>query len=169
MSTTFYAAIDIDAPDTTVRRLTCEVIGVMGEWTGYAKAYGIADAHKVVCSNLLCQQYGPTIDEVTDAPEVNVGRLNDAMILEALGYPTEDGDLSGADTAEAFLGRVLVALAISPEDEGMPMRELVGNERLFGCRETHMGRRPGYLQDVLGRLRDLAETCRNRGVDVHWA
>ncbi|ABW14381.1 hypothetical protein Franean1_5018 [Parafrankia sp. EAN1pec] len=69
-------------------------------------------------------------------------------------------------SAEDFAGRVLTALALSPDDEGMPGTDEYGAR---GARWVECGRRPGYLQDTLGRLRSLAEAARTHDLTITWA
>jgi hypothetical protein len=157
MSITFFA----EAPADRVRtfRLTCEILGVLGEWTGAANAYGEADAHALVCTGDLCSQYGADVDEITDEPApVNVCNNNGAQLLAALGYVDDEG----SDDAEGFLGRVLLALAIMPTDEGMPVYAIASN--IIDC-----GRPAGYLEARLAELRQLATECAACGVAVAWS
>lgn len=97
-----------------------------------------------------------------EAPEINVANGNARIILDALGFP--DGDLCGAATGQDFLGRVLMARAIAPADEGMLAHAVVPGSRMTDC-----GRRPGYLQDKLDRLQQVAEWAINCDRDVVWA
>lgn len=99
-------------------------------------------------------------ETIIESGDVNMANANAAFVLDSLGLPTDD--LSGGLPADDFLGRVLMALAIAPEDEGRPGYQVA--ERLFDC-----GRRPGYLQDQLGALRELAEQCTPLGAEVAWA
>lgn len=113
------------------------------------------------------------------APAVNVLQAEALAVLGALGYPVapatpegRDGDvfaavdLAGIEDAAAFEGRVAVALALAPVDEGMPAYDDTqpGGPRWHGC-----GRRPGYLQEKLVALAELARWCAERGRAVHWA
>jgi hypothetical protein len=88
-------------------------------------------------------------------------------ILSALGLkPAEalDGgsDLIGECSAEDFLGRVLLALAEQPEDEGMPSYE--------SHPRWNVGARPaGYMQRHLHELHALAQYCREQDMIVAWA
>lgn len=110
--------------------------------------------------------YGATIILVTtdgdDAPEVNMSNANARILLDLLGFGTEEvcGDCSAAD----FLGRVLVAAALSPADEGMPAYTAAGNPRMVEC-----GRRAGYIPAQLDQLRVVAEWAAAQGRDVQWA
>ncbi|MFE1478596.1 hypothetical protein ACFW6N_32690 [Streptomyces cyaneofuscatus] len=67
---------------------------------------------------------------------------------------------AGRLPAGDFLGRVLVALALTPEDSGVDG---------YWSGRIHMGgRRAGYLQRRLAELRDLAQWCADHGRDVTW-
>lgn len=169
MSVTFAVATSNDA--IRVFRLTCEVFGVLGDWTGIENAYSEAKAHALVCTDSLCASYGADVDEVSDLPaEINMANANATRVLEALGYLTDDQDLSGTDDAESFLGRVLIALAVAPVDEGVPARELVTAEQLIGGgRQIDCGRPAGYLQTHLEHLHELAQEALAAGQAVTWA
>ena len=121
------------------------------------------------------QMSGMHIDILTtdcgdsDGQEVNVSNTNAAAILEALGLVGGDVEFSDVcsgvmDPAE-FQGRVLTALAIAPADEGMPEYEMSGS----GARMIQCGRRPGYLQDRLAQLHDLAQWCVEQGRSIVWS
>lgn len=109
--------------------------------------------------------YNPTTEEfVSDSEEleVNVSNANAATLLEVLGLDTIE--LMGAESAEGFLGRVLMASAVSPEDAGIPAHVAVGNPRWI-----EGGRRPGYIQERLEQLRTLAEFARSGQAQITWA
>lgn len=170
MSVTFTAATT--TPDAVrVFKLTCEVTGVMGEWTGYGNAYSEAHAHALVCVNNLCRDYGADVDEVTDLPvEINMANGNARRVLDVLGIPVDDDDMYGEEDAAVFLGRVLLALALAPHDEGMPAYAMQSGEGLFrGGRQIHCGREAGDLQRRLERLREFAEDCRARSLTIQWS
>lgn len=96
--------------------------------------------------------------------EVNMSNTNAHRVCQALGIDL-DPDWCGDMAAEDFLGRVLMALAISPADEGMPSHvlqpgddagALLGTVREDGPTIIAGARRPGYLQERLTELHDLA-------------
>ena len=96
-----------------------------------------------------------------DAPEVNPSNANARRVLETLGlYSDNDDELSGSCSAEDFLGRVLLAQAITPADPGIPAVQDGNN---IDC-----GRAAGYLQDTLAALRELADWCIANDRKVTW-
>lgn len=107
----------------------------------------------------------------------NCANGNAPGVLEALGLPLgEDGDHYGDVTAEDFLGRVLLALAITPADPGIPatsrdISDGFGDQPILtaGGRWHDMGRRPGYLQAKLGELHELAAWAAPQGLRIAWA
>jgi hypothetical protein len=113
----------------------------------------------------LCPDYSLHVHAIEDLerPEINVSNANAMVILEALGYGilTEYDELFGAASAEEFRGRVLTALAVAPEDEGVPFHQVADN--VFEC-----GRRPGYLQGRLAELHELADWCIQHDRPVQW-
>lgn len=93
--------------------------------------------------------------DLGQAPHVNLTNINAVGVLELLGY-AHDGEveLCGSCGADEFEGRVLTALALAPVDAGVPAHETVGGG---GATVVECGRRPGYNQDILERLRELAD------------
>lgn len=164
MSVTFTAPVD---QVTLVYRLTCDDRTVLGEYAGYQNAYLEAQVHALVCTQDLCQGYGAEVDQVIpegDPVPLNVSNRNAMDILAALGFQvlTEDGpNLEGEEDAGTFLARVDIALALAPVDPGL-VEVVVGNA-------TDCGREPGYLQDRLLALRELALACQRAGLPVIWS
>lgn len=67
--------------------------------------------------------------------------------------------------AEDFLGRVLLASALTPVDEGVPAHAVPGtNARIIDC-----GRPAGYLQDRLDALHEIATYAVAHKLPVTWA
>jgi hypothetical protein len=107
-------------------------------------------------------------------PSLNVCNGNAITLLEALGIPTqvEDGPLGpiavdayGSLPADDFLGRVLVAEALSVGDPGSltETHEAEGQATLVVC-----GRPEGYVDTKLAILREIALWAQARGVEVQW-
>jgi hypothetical protein len=112
----------------------------------------------------LCPDYPLSVHAIEDLerPEINVSNANATHLLHALGYG-EHGELDelfGDATPEEFRGRVLTALALAPADEGTPSYQ-DGNW-------VECGRRPGYLQNRLTELLDLADWCARNARPVQW-
>ena len=175
MSVTFAPAIDPDAP--VVWFLECADGVRRDERTGsYTEVAGRIEPHTLTCEDEDCRIYGPSLDIVGDgSPAVNMTNVNARLVLDALGLPFEDG--TGALDAEDFWGRVLMALAIAPEDAGMPRHQLVagdvaplfGEVREGGATFIECGRREGYLQDKLRELVEVARWASTVGREVTWA
>jgi hypothetical protein len=109
---------------------------------------------------------------VSDGPEEDFSQANAIHLLMLLGFDVPpDDELIGEAPAADFLARVLTALATEPWDEGVAPVESPG--LLFGrIPVKHMvdcGRRPGYVQDALQRLRALADAAQQLGRNVAWA
>lgn len=83
--------------------------------------------------------------------DVNMSNTNAALVCATLGIELEP-DWDGEMDAPLFLGRVVMAMALAPSDEGMPSYEHVGP----GARMIEGARRPGYVQDRLLALHALA-------------
>lgn len=98
----------------------------------------------------------------TDRPEVNMSNVNARFVFDALGIVGDDvycGTMSG----DELLGRVLVAEALAPEDEGIPVHEREARATFIDC-----GRAPGYLQERLAQVHDIAEHAACEGLQVGW-
>lgn len=105
--------------------------------------------------------FHPSLDEapsVDGDSGVNLSNVNAGMILDLLGLRTPD--LTGACSAADFRGRILLARALTPADEG---RVTVANGNFIDC-----GRRAGYTEGVLARLTVLAEKCQGMSVAIVW-
>lgn len=123
---------------------------------------GLELGHAPVCEDEYCLGYsrGYVVAKATeaDAYAVNVSSYNAKMLLEALGADTED--LCGEATAEDFLGRVLVARAITPSDEGVPSYQ---TGRVIYC-----GRPEGYTEDRFAQLEALAKFALEQQASIVW-
>jgi hypothetical protein len=171
MSVTFTTALDESAP--RVFALECADGTVREQRTGgYEQMAALYEAHQLTCEVEDCRDYGPSIDMVGDfGPEVNMSNLNARGVLEALGIV--DVEMVGEEDGEAFLGRVLLALAVAPADEGVPAHELVAGVFVAvgegGPTFVHCGRRAGYLQERLVQLEEVARWAISVGRPVTWA
>jgi hypothetical protein len=174
MSVTFALAFDESAP--RVWQLECADGVRRDQRTGeYQAVAALYEVHGLTCENEDCRDYGPSLELVGDfGPEVNVSNANARLILDALGL--EAGDLTGALDAPGFQARVLTALALAPEDAGVPMHQLVpGESTVFGsvveggATVIDCGRREGYLQERLAELLAVADAAILAGREVTWA
>lgn len=109
-------------------------------------------------------------DLLTACPEaedlaVNMSNSNAAQVCRTLGIDLEEWGWCGSMSAQDFLGRVLVALAIEPADAGIPAHQLLPGDSagIFGTVAEggptfiECGRREGYTQERLSQLRELAD------------
>ncbi|AXN53284.1 hypothetical protein PBI_THONKO_12 [Mycobacterium phage Thonko] len=96
--------------------------------------------------------------------DVNMSNRNAALVADALGIDLDADGWCGSATADDFMGRVVMALALAPSDEGMPSYEHVGP----GARMVEGARRPGYLQERLRELHELAEWAVAHSAEVVW-
>lgn len=112
-----------------------------------------------------CDGEWPSSRTVHDRYDVNLSNANAAMVLDLLGYPTDD-EYVGSEDADLFLGRVLTAVALTPADAGRPATESVAPS---GARFVDCGRPAGYTDDTLARLRTLANYAGGIGRKVTWA
>lgn len=98
--------------------------------------------------------------------DINMCNRNAALVCESLGIaldPDWCGDMAAAD----FHGRVVLALALAPADEGMPSYDHVtapGSARMI-----EGARRPGYLQERLAQLHQLSTWAIAHGAEVWWS
>lgn len=98
--------------------------------------------------------------ETDPSPSMNVTGSNAVHLLKLLGLPSitdEDGSLAGSTAAEDFLGRVLAAQAD------------LGERPAAAAPGFYVGRHPGYSEERLSDLRDLAAFAISRGRQIQWA
>jgi len=101
------------------------------------------------------------------APQINVGNRNACDLLSLLGLlPADetDDDLAGNVTAEDFLGRVLVAIALAETTV-----DPAGRPDMASGRVIDLGYGAHYLPHRLIELRQLAEWARARSLRVWWS
>lgn len=90
-------------------------------------------------------------------PRVNLSNQNGAQVLGSLGVEVDWEDIYGEFDPTDFSGRVLLARALEPADEGTP-DEVSPSGRFVDC-----GRPQGYLETVLDELGGLAAWCADHG------
>lgn len=125
--------------------------------------------HSDACEDEICRVYGANLDVAlahTDLEvSVNVADGNASHLLDVLGLPF-DGNGGHLDAAD-FKGRVLVAMALNPVDAGVPAH--TAHSDLLGMTVIDAGRRPGYTDERLTHLLEVAEAALRQGRDVSWA
>jgi hypothetical protein len=122
-----------------------------------ANAAADIELHSLDCAE--CAAYGgPIREDLRVVRDLNLSNTNARRVLEALGFT--DDELFGELSAELFLGRILLADAVSPVDAGRPTI-ITGNVIECGTEE-------GYLQDRLARLRSLAEWAYANNATITW-
>lgn len=102
--------------------------------------------------------------EADPAPSFDATGSNTAHLLGLLGLPStpdEDGSFFGSLPAQDFLDRVLLAQA-AHVDTRVPALASAGPA-------IYVGRGPGYTEQRLAELRDIAEFGVSRGRTVQWA
>ena len=106
--------------------------------------------------------------------EANFSNLNASGLLDLLGVQVGEAfeeRCCGSMSAEDFLGRVLMAQAIMPADEGMPAYKMTEDEDVSGPSIWFAGRSAGYFDERLAQVRELAEEVKALGDDwvINWA
>lgn len=161
MSVSFTTEFLADQP----HRLTCSCGNFWGRtFDSYYEAYQQKSFYKSTCRDQLCNAYPMQVESVDEAPDVNISNANAVEILDALDY-RQGEDFSdrctGSMTAEEFAERLLFARASSVGDPGVPATR-DGNIINFG-------RRPGYVDEVLQMLQDVADYAASNNLMVQWA
>jgi hypothetical protein len=128
--------------------------------------------HLAVCGDEDCAYSSMLITGIEEvpAPSVNVSDRNGMHLLDLLGIESEGDDEFGCQpfgsmSGEDFLGRVLMATAVSPADAG---RASTTERAEGGATVIDCGRRAGYSEDRLAQLRELAEFSIATGRKVQW-
>lgn len=126
-------------------------------------AYTLVECEDEYCDNTRYVQ------SVIETPELNMSNVNARFVLEMLGYKdTSDG---GSASAEEFMGRVLMALAIAPHDEGVPAHDdssYDSNGVRISGQLIQGGRPKGYLQDRLMELETVATWAAENNTTIVW-
>lgn len=171
MSVTFSIAPSVLVEEKWVRECGCGSKQSATQYSSWQEAQAAAEREpKVLCGDEYCaEDWGNRValaPQEGDELSINLSNVNAAFVLDALGYPRDVyDDLSGSASGEDLAGRISMALALSPEDEGVPAHEAVGS----GARVINCGRAPGYLQDRLSDLWALAQFSIKTGRVVTWA
>lgn len=134
----------------------------------YQHAQAALAHHAQLCPDLWCWPDTASIVARTvgdDDPVVDVSSSNGALLLRALDLAGELGGedvvggacsgtqfpWSGELVADELIERILLARALRPADSGLPAHALDDTGRFIHC-----GRRPGYLDQRLAELENLA-------------
>lgn len=161
MSVTFSPAVRLDIPHT----LTC----MCGEWTqgvqydSHADAWEMSKSVTSGCSDEYCDDTYVYPVSIVPEPEVQMSNGNAVTILDVLGIKVgEDFSdrCSGSISVEDMKGRILMAQAINPTDEGSATIA-VGN--VVDC-----GRPEGYTDGKLFSLLEVVEFAEANNVDIVW-
>ena len=102
---------------------------------------------------------------LNDETEVNISNSSAVEILDMLGYKVGESfedRCCGSLTVEDFLGRVLIASALLPEDAGIPTHSMSHN--FVEC-----GRPEGYLNQRCADLQELGEKAQESGSIIYWS
>lgn len=161
MSTTFFPT-ETASTKYVVECIQCHMIEAT--YVGWADAHAAAIRTRVEHEQGECDE--GTVYASPAEPAVNMSGSNALVVLDALGLDREDS--CGSLPAEDFMGRVLVALAVAPIDAGKPTTDF-GSDGGAGMRVIDGGRRPGYLQETLTNLRDVAQFAYHHSTTVTWS
>lgn len=162
-------------------RFECHCGVVAAKFETVEGAYGFlniyeADPYQLDgCTDDLCPSY-PQIANMYDGAHhegLNLNNQNAADILRVLGLvePGQDADIINPEVrwcgelpAADFLGRIMVAQAISPESA-----EKIGYEKPGpGAIMFESGREAGYIQKKLAELAEVADWAAKHERTVCW-
>lgn len=109
--------------------------------------------------------YGPMMHHHDVGPHLNLSNTNAAPLLHCLDLVNreddgEEPDWIGSLPLDDFRGRLLIALAVAPEDPGRPTTL---EQRTGGAVIIEGGRPAGYLQHRLRQLLDIADAAQAAG------
>ena len=132
-------------------------------------ANGGFTGHLAVCGNSTCADMDMYVLRLEDnaSPEVNVSNRNAKHVLSVLGFGEVAPDaLYGGVSASDMLGRILMAEAVNPSDEGTAttVDGGEGTATVVDC-----GRHEGYTEDFLASLRSVVEFAAQHGREVVWS
>lgn len=112
------------------------------------------------CSDNDDMVYASAVSLHDDAPEVNVSNTNAVTLLEALGLHEVYGDLTGSLSGAEFAAKVMQARVLEPQSAGAPMPT---HGIMVNC-----GSHPGYVQDRLESLQEVADFAWDKDAVVTW-
>lgn len=131
----------------------------LGPFSSYDESNEARSSFVYMCDDVYCAAYAPMSVAVYAYEEsVNVSNVNAKHILETLGIDTTD--LAGMLEGHDFLGRVLVADALSVGDPGVPV---VQDGNFIEC-----GRSEGYTESRLSELRVIAQFASEQNKAISW-
>ena len=141
---------------------SCGAVNYVASYASHRDAYdAITVGVAPVCGDELCAAYSCSViaTDSEDVPEVNMANTNARHLLDTLGLDAEDacGSITGAD----MLGRILIAQAVAPADEGTASY----TEGIM----THIGRSAGYTEDRLMDIELVARFAVERNLEVQWS
>lgn len=153
-------------------QVTCYLYGSDSNWRGPVFAspeqavydHSLADHDTSECDGSASTVF-PAYDTDLD-PQLQISNTNGLRLLESLGLSTpEEPQYFGTVSSDDFLGRTLIALALEPADEGIPLVDSItsGGARLIEC-----GRPVGYLQQKLESLRDVITFAQKHNSNITW-
>jgi len=102
--------------------------------------------------------------------EINMSNTNAMMILQTLSFQPDEycGDVKN-DELENFILRCDLALqAIREEPSLDPGRETTIEKGETGPTFVHCGVHPGYMQERISQLRDLASFAYKHQAELSW-
>lgn len=146
-------------------KITC----MCGEWVGgtypsweEARSAMLTSGMKSECGDPYCYQ-SATVEPAVAVPEVQMSNSNAVTLLSVLGLASGE-DFSdyctGAISAENLLGRILIAQAVNPADEGT---DAFSEGNMVYC-----GRSEGYTEAKLSQLAEVAEYASQRCLTIQW-
>lgn len=152
MSVTFSTNPSIEVVGVKINCWNFEEISQPYNLNNYAE---VAKTHNDNCEE--CRVYGGSLAEFEKVVnDMNISNTNASYLLDKLGIE----ELFGSMSSEDFLGRILIAEALSPSDEGIPSYK--DGNIVYGGREEN------YLQNKLARLREMANYAKNNNLEITW-
>lgn len=171
MSVSFFASLDGDVVIPSFAECGCGSF-CSQTFASRAEAQQAIQSGLVVstCADDYCVAYG-NLWVSDNEPAVNLSNDNADEMLNNLGILVDTAfseRCAGSLSAEDFKGRVLMALALLPTDEGMPAYR-ISEEGAEGAQMWQGARPAGYSQDKLNNLLEVAEYALAQGREVVWA
>lgn len=161
MSVTFSPAFRTNIPHTLA--CACGVWTVGVQYDSFEDAWAMAKETLNGCSDVYCKMEQVYAIPVVSEPEVQMSNGNAITILDVLGIQVgeEFSDrCSGSMSASDMRGRILMAQALNPTDEGSDTIT-VGNMVDFGRPE-------GYTDSKLSALIEVVEFAERNNVNITW-
>jgi hypothetical protein len=156
MSVSFYPTMD----NNVAHVVTCSCRSFRtSPFTNRTEAVEYRTAVKSTCTDPYCDYL--TVEPAVAEPEVNMSNSNAFDVLVTLGFSADFSESCiGEESADEFLGRILIAEAIAPEYSGLTTMQI---DNYIYC-----GREANYIHNKLNQLKEVVAWAKANQRTISW-